>query len=41
MNIDTSDGIEIGNLTIKVLTTNTAISTLLTNEKFKGKVNHY
>jgi len=38
MSIDISDGIESGNLTIRVLTTNTSISTLLTDEKFEGKV---
>ncbi len=38
MSIDISDGIESGNLTIRILTTNTAISTLLTDEKFEGKV---
>ena len=38
MSIDISDGIESGNLTIKVLTTNTSISTLLTDEKFEGRV---
>ena len=38
MNIDISDGIESGNLTIKILTTNTSISTLLTDEKFEGKI---
>lgn len=38
MSIDISDGIESGNLTIRILTTNTVISTLLTDEKFKGKI---
>ena len=38
MSIDISDGIESGNLTIRILTTNTVISTLLTDEKFEGKV---
>ncbi|MFW9882671.1 MAG: MBL fold metallo-hydrolase, partial [Candidatus Thorarchaeota archaeon] len=38
MSIDILDGIDSGSLTIKVLTTNTVISTLLTDEKFKGKV---
>jgi 7,8-dihydropterin-6-yl-methyl-4-(beta-D-ribofuranosyl)aminobenzene 5'-phosphate synthase len=38
MNINISDGIESGNLLIKVLTTNTPMATLLTEEKFKGKV---
>ncbi len=38
MSIDISDGIESGNLTIKILTTNTTLSTLLTEEKFRGKV---
>jgi len=34
------EGIDSGNLTITILTTNTANSTLLTDEKFKGKVIH-
>lgn len=38
MSIDISDGIESGNLTIRILTTNTVISTLLTDEKFEGKI---
>jgi 7,8-dihydropterin-6-yl-methyl-4-(beta-D-ribofuranosyl)aminobenzene 5'-phosphate synthase len=38
MSIDLSDGIESGNLLIRVLTTNTSLSTLLTEEKFEGKV---
>ena len=38
MSIDISDGIESGNLTIRILTTNTTLSTLLTEEKFGGKV---
>ncbi|MFX0073068.1 MAG: hypothetical protein ACFFAO_18475, partial [Candidatus Hermodarchaeota archaeon] len=38
MSIDISDGIESGNLTIRIMTTNTVISTLLTEEKFQGKV---
>ncbi|MFW9826128.1 MAG: MBL fold metallo-hydrolase [Candidatus Thorarchaeota archaeon] len=38
MTLDILDGLEIGNLHIKILTTNTSISTLLTEEKFKGKV---
>jgi 7,8-dihydropterin-6-yl-methyl-4-(beta-D-ribofuranosyl)aminobenzene 5'-phosphate synthase len=38
MSIDISEGIESGKVTIKVLTTNTASITLLTEDKFKGKV---
>jgi len=38
MSVNISKGIESGNLTIKVLTTNTASMTLLTEEKFGGKV---
>jgi 7,8-dihydropterin-6-yl-methyl-4-(beta-D-ribofuranosyl)aminobenzene 5'-phosphate synthase len=38
MSIDISDSIESGNLAIRVLTTNTVLSTLLTEEKFGGKV---
>ena len=38
MSIDISDGIESGNVTLKVLTTNTVISTLLSDTKFEGKV---
>ncbi len=38
MSINISDGIESGNLTIRILTTNTTLSTLLTEEKFGGKV---
>jgi 7,8-dihydropterin-6-yl-methyl-4-(beta-D-ribofuranosyl)aminobenzene 5'-phosphate synthase len=38
MSIDVSDGIESGNLIIRILTTNTTLLTLLTEEKFKGKV---
>ena len=38
MSVDISDGIESGNVEIKVLTTNSVISTLLTEEKFQGKV---
>ncbi|GAF85316.1 unnamed protein product, partial [marine sediment metagenome] len=38
MSIDISDCIDSGNLTIKVLTTNTSISTLLTDERFEGRV---
>ena len=38
MSIDISVGIDSGNLTIKVLTTNTTLSTLLTDDKFEGKV---
>ncbi|TXT60573.1 MAG: putative MBL fold metallo-hydrolase [Promethearchaeota archaeon] len=38
MSIDISDGIESGSVDITVLTTNSVISTLLTNEKFGGKV---
>ncbi|MFX0033908.1 MAG: hypothetical protein ACFE9C_06510 [Candidatus Hodarchaeota archaeon] len=40
MVIDISDGIESGNLIIRVLTTNTSLSTLLTEERFNGKVIH-
>ncbi len=40
MNVDISDGIESGNLLIKILTTNTSMSTLLTEEKFEGTVIH-
>jgi 7,8-dihydropterin-6-yl-methyl-4-(beta-D-ribofuranosyl)aminobenzene 5'-phosphate synthase len=40
MSIDISDGIEKGNLLIRVLTTNTSMSTLLTEEKFEGKIIH-
>ncbi|MFX0038468.1 MAG: hypothetical protein ACFFCY_03135 [Promethearchaeota archaeon] len=40
MVIDISDGIESGNLIIRILTTNTSLSTLLTEERFKGKVTH-
>lgn len=38
MSIDISDGIESGNLIIKILTTNSVVLTLLTDEKFQGKV---
>ncbi len=38
MSVDISDGIESGNLIIRILTTNSVISTLLTDEKFRGKV---
>jgi 7,8-dihydropterin-6-yl-methyl-4-(beta-D-ribofuranosyl)aminobenzene 5'-phosphate synthase len=38
MSIDISDGIEEGNLRLKVLSTNTTSLTLLTDEKFNGKV---
>ncbi|MHA2051421.1 MAG: MBL fold metallo-hydrolase [Promethearchaeota archaeon] len=38
MKSDISNGIESGNLTVKVLATNTVDLTLLTEEKFKGKV---
>jgi 7,8-dihydropterin-6-yl-methyl-4-(beta-D-ribofuranosyl)aminobenzene 5'-phosphate synthase len=38
MKIDISNGIESGNLKIKVLTTNTVDLTLLTEERFGGKV---
>ena len=38
MNVDISDGIESGNIIIKVLTTNTSMSSLLTDEKFEGKI---
>ena len=38
MSVDISEGIENGNVVLRVLTTNSVISTLLTDEKFKGKV---
>jgi len=38
MSIDISEGIEEGKVTLKVLTTNTASITVLTEEKFGGKV---
>ncbi|MFW9973628.1 MAG: MBL fold metallo-hydrolase [Candidatus Odinarchaeota archaeon] len=38
MRVDISEGIESGNLLVRILTTNTSLSTLLTEEKFKGKV---
>ncbi|MFX1256702.1 MAG: MBL fold metallo-hydrolase [Promethearchaeota archaeon] len=38
MNLDISGGIKSGNLEIKVITTNTVIPPLLTDEKFQGKV---
>ncbi len=38
MTVDISDSLEIGSLLIKILTTNTSMVTLLTEEKFKGKV---
>ncbi|MFW9898575.1 MAG: hypothetical protein ACFFDO_04880 [Candidatus Thorarchaeota archaeon] len=38
MSVDISDGIESGDLIIRVLTTNSVVSTLLTDEKFQGKV---
>jgi len=38
MSIDISKGIESGNIVIRVLTTNTVISTLVTENKFRGKV---
>ncbi|TFG16935.1 MAG: MBL fold metallo-hydrolase [Promethearchaeota archaeon] len=38
MSVDISEGIESGKVTIKVLTTNTASITVLTEEKFGGKV---
>ncbi|MFX0187551.1 MAG: MBL fold metallo-hydrolase [Candidatus Hodarchaeota archaeon] len=38
MSVDIYDGIESGNLIIRVLTTNSVVSTLLTDEKFQGKV---
>ncbi|MFX1260213.1 MAG: MBL fold metallo-hydrolase, partial [Promethearchaeota archaeon] len=38
MSVNLSDGLEAGNLHIKILTTNTSLSTLLTDEKFEGKV---
>ncbi|MFX0075733.1 MAG: MBL fold metallo-hydrolase [Candidatus Hermodarchaeota archaeon] len=40
MSMDLSESIESGNVTIKILTTNTSLSTLLTDEKFNGKVIH-
>ena len=40
MSGDIYDGIESGDLIIRILTTNTSISTLLTEEKFDGKVLH-
>jgi metal-dependent hydrolase (beta-lactamase superfamily II) len=38
MTVDISNGIESGNLTVKVLTTNSVDLTLLTEERFQGKV---
>ncbi|MHA1884742.1 MAG: MBL fold metallo-hydrolase [Promethearchaeota archaeon] len=38
MTVDISNGIEGGNLTVKVLTTNSVDLTLLTEERFQGKV---
>jgi len=38
VSINISDGIESGNLTIKILTTNTVDIALLTEDKFNGKV---
>ncbi|MFW9783456.1 MAG: MBL fold metallo-hydrolase [Candidatus Heimdallarchaeota archaeon] len=38
MKLDISDGIESGNLKIKILTTNAVDITLLTEERFEGKV---
>lgn len=38
MSVDISDGIEEGKITIKVLTTNTASITVVTEDKFNGKV---
>lgn len=38
MSIDISDGIEIGNVIVKVLTTNESSMTLMTEDKFKGTV---
>lgn len=38
MSIDISDGIDEGNLRIKVLSTNSTIFSLLTDDKFNGKV---
>jgi len=38
MSIDISEGINEGNVEIKIITTNTVISTLLTDERFNGKV---
>ena len=40
MSVDISDGIESGDLIIRILTTNTSLSTLLTEEKFDGKILH-
>ena len=40
MGVNISDGIKSGDLVIRILTTNTSISTLLTEEKFGGKVLH-
>ena len=40
MKVDISDGIDSGNLVIRVLTANTVLLSLLTDEKFKGKVIH-
>lgn len=37
MSIDISNGIESGNLIIKILTTNSVLTTLLTDQKFDGK----
>jgi 7,8-dihydropterin-6-yl-methyl-4-(beta-D-ribofuranosyl)aminobenzene 5'-phosphate synthase len=38
MSVDITNGIESGNLLIRVLTTNSVFTTLLTNEKFQGRV---
>jgi 7,8-dihydropterin-6-yl-methyl-4-(beta-D-ribofuranosyl)aminobenzene 5'-phosphate synthase len=38
MSVDISDSIDSGNLTIRILTTNTTLATLLTEDNFKGKV---
>lgn len=40
MSVNVSDGIKSGDVVIRILTTNTSISTLLTEEKFDGKVLH-
>ncbi|GAI59716.1 unnamed protein product, partial [marine sediment metagenome] len=38
MSVDISKGIESGNIVIRVLTTNTVISTFVTENRFRGKV---
>ena len=40
MSVDISEGIESGKITLKVLTTNEVSLTMLTDDKFKGKVIH-